>query len=387
MVLNVKNNFAGTLIQNVQIINGKTINYSYFLPNKLPKQIEINHSLILKLEEANLNLGELKGLTKNIGNIKLFVSIYKRREAVLSSKIEGTRVSLTDIFLSEAGSKEKENYLDIKEVLNYIRALDFGLSELQKGKKIDVNLLNQMHYILLHKVRGSRNTVGEFRRVQNWIGRSNNIEDAEYIPPDSKHIDELMEFLFQFMNEENNVPKLIKIGLMHYFFESIHPYEDGNGRIGRTLILLYLNQLKIMDIPLLYLSPFFERNRDKYYDFLMKVREEWDYNSWLLYFLDGISEISIETAQKVKTLIELNNEYKRRLKNLNATSITYSLLDNFFENPYSTIPKLQKEHSKNYPLIKRGITYLLDAKILIEITRQKRNKFYVAPEILNIVEK
>jgi Fic family protein len=196
-----------------------------------------------------------------------------------------------------------------------------------------------------------------------------------------------MKYLFTFMNEEAEIPPLVKIGLAHYFFETIHPYEDGNGRLGRTLILLYMIQLGIIEDPLLYISPFFEKNKEEYYSLLMKVRQEGDYLSWLHFFLDGTTTISIDTSNRVKELIDLNNDYRARLTESRSTPITFQLLDQFFENPYASIPMLQERLSANYPIVRRGIENLRQVNIVTEITKQKRNKFYLAHDVLDIIEK
>lgn len=377
---------AGRLETATTVIANKKEKYFYFYPNPLPNELNLDNLTVNKLTNATLNLGELKGLTNTVSNIQLFIAASKKREAVLSSKIEGTKVSLTDIFLSEAGSKEKKDYLEILEVKNYISSLNYALEQLAEEKIVTKDLVDHMHRLLLQNVRGAERTTGQYRQIQNWIGRSTNMQEAEFIPPPAKFVPRLMNELFRFM-KESPLPDLIKIGLMHYYFETIHPYEDGNGRLGRTLIILYLNQLKVIEKPILYISSFFEKNRDAYYELLMKIRREGDYLSWLNFFLEGVDEVSATTSKSIKNMLKLYEEHKNRLNKINATSISYALLDSFFQNPYSTIPFLQGKHKKNYPLIKRGIENLMKCSILVELTTRKRNKFYVAPEILNVIEK
>lgn len=381
------NGGAGELIRQKGVINGKELEYSYFLPKELPAQLPLTNQVAKKLSDANLYLGELKGLAKNIKNINLFIGIYKTKEAVVSSKIEGTRVSLTEAFLSEAGDKEKSNYLNRLEVMNYLNALNFSLEKISQGNKVNKDLINHTHYLILQKVRGANRAVGQYRKTQNWIGSSYDIANSIYIPPHSNHIDSLMNYLFSFMDKIDDIPPLIKIGLMHYYFETIHPYEDGNGRVGRTLILLYFHQLGILNKPLLYLSPFFEKYRDDYYNYLMKVREEADYINWLNFFLEGVSQVSIDTCERLRKLIDLHEDYEKRLKKAKATRLSSEVLDKLFENPFSTIPRLQVLLNTNYQLTMRAVNYLKKCNIITEYTYRKRNKFYRAEEILNIIEK
>lgn len=383
---------VGEIKTNTDLINGKNETYNYFYPKELPKELNLDNKLISKLSAANLLIGELRGLTNTISNITLFIQAYKRREAVLSSKIEGTRVSLTDVFLSEAGAKERKGFLNLLEVRNYIYSLNFALDKLSKGEKMNKEMINHMHYLLLQKVRGAERVVGAYRQRQNWIGKGIDIYEADFVPPPAKFVSELMERMFRFMEEETALPPLIKVGLMHYYFETVHPYEDGNGRLGRTLIIIYLNQLGILKEPILYLSPFLDKNKESYYDYLMKVRLNGDYISWLNFFLDGVSEVSADTSKRIKQMLSIYTEYKELLKEIRATSISYELLDRFFENPYSRISilikRLQNKYPKiNYPLIKRGIDNLLKCGIIEEITHRKRNRFYIAQKILETIEK
>lgn len=387
------NREAGNFIKRWATFGRESIEFDYFMPNEIPdmKKFCNDLSIMEKSNEANRAIGELQGLTKNIGNIDLFTDPYLRKEAVDSSEIEGTFVSLTDVFLSEAGSKKPEfTNPNVKEVVNFVKAIDFALKELKEKKKIDKNLLNNLHKILLKDVRGKDKLIGEFRKQQNWIkskGATKDILDADFVPPSEEKVEELMNYLFDYINEKDGFMRLIKSGLIHYYFETIHPYEDGNGRVGRTLILLYLIKAKILQEPILYLSPYFKKYKEVYYDLLMEVREKGNYEKWIKFYLEGIIEMSLNTSEKVKKLIDLYNFYKERLKEVKATPITYSLLDKFFESPYWFISLLQKQlGDENYPKTKRGMNYLVEAKIIKEFTRYKRNKIFVAPDILKILE-
>ena len=388
MEANRFNGKAGDIIEDKGLIDGTEQSYKYFLPKEIPDDLIFPNYTIKLLANANLCIGELKGLAKNISKstLNLFIKAYKRREAWLSTKIEGTNVSLTDVFLSEAGSIEKKGYKDIKEIMNYIRSLDNALKRISGGADIDKDLVNEMHYLLLHGVRGSHRLLGEYRKVQNWID-GKHWESASFIPPHYDKVENLMERMFAYMRREDDIPRLIKIGLMHYYFETIHPYEDGNGRLGRTLITLYLIKQGIIEEPILYVTPFFEKNRSQYYDMLTKVREEGDFLSWLNFFLDGFCQTSMETSKKIKNLIKLREEYHTKLEGINANTISFTLLDLFFENPYWSIPHIRKyEIKKNYPLIKRGVNNLMEIGLVAEHTIRHRNRFYVAREIASVFE-
>ncbi|HIG98043.1 TPA: Fic family protein [Candidatus Woesearchaeota archaeon] len=382
------NGKAGTVIEGKGLVDGSEQTYSYFLPKKFPDDLVFSNNTIKLLANANLCVGELKGLAKNItrSTLDLFIKAYKRREAWLSTKIEGTNVSLTDVFLSEAGNKGKKDVGNIREILNYIHSLDKALKRLENGVDINKDLINEMHFNLLKRVRGSHRNLGEYRRVQNWID-GKTWQNSGFIPPHYEKVESLMQDLFAYMKREDDIPRLIKIALMHYYFETVHPYEDGNGRLGRALITLYLIKQKIIEEPVLYVTPFFEKNRRQYYDLLTKVRAEGDYLSWLNFFLDGVCQTSQETSKKIKILIKLREDYHKRLKEISATPLSFTLADLFFENPYWSIPHIiEFKIKKNYPLIKRGIDNLLKIGLVTEYTARKRNKFYVAREIATVFE-
>lgn len=383
---------SGKLVRRTAQFGREIIEFDYFLPNKLPDLKEFCNDLALieKSNEANRAIGELQGLTKNLGDLKLFVDPYIRKEAVDSSEIEGTVVSLTDVFLSEAGSKKPEfTNPNVREVVNFVNAIDYAISELKKGNKINEELVNNMHNVLLRGTRGQDHLIGAYRKQQNWIkkkGASRDILDADFVPPSEEEINRLMDYLFEYINKSDGYMRLIKAGLIHYYFETIHPYEDGNGRVGRTLILLYLIQTNVLNEPILYLSPYFKKYKDDYYTLLMNVRESGDYNKWINFYLDGVTEVATNTSKKVRRLIDLYNDYKQRLTDVHATPISFELLDKFFESPYYYITLLQEELEQNYPKTKRGLKYLIKCDIIKLYTKYSRNKIYVAPEILKILE-
>src|SRR3989338_6662962 len=386
------NRKAGDIVPRGTNLGNEFVEFHYFLPKELPdvREICLDPVIFEKSNEANRALGELQGLTKNLGSLELFADAYMRKEAVESSKIEGTFVSLTEVFLTEAGSKKPEFVNpNVKEVVNFVKAIQHGLSKLKEGKKINKEILNEMHEILLTRVRGQDKLVGEFRKKQNWIqskGKTSDIHEADFVPPSEEEVERLMDYLFDYVNREDGSFRLLKAALIHYLFETIHPYEDGNGRMGRTLILLYLIQSKCIDSPILYLSPYFSKYKEAYYNSLMEARETGDFSRWMKLFLEGIRDMALDTSQRVRKLIELYNEYKKRLVEVHATPISYTLLDKFFENPYYSVTLLQEELDENYPKTKRGMNYLVKCGVIRLYTKHKRNKIFVALDILKIME-
>ena len=376
-------NAAGRFLSGSAVINGKKERFDYFYPNPLPRYLNIPDKTAKKLETAASSLGELKGLSNMVHNINLFISLYKGKEAVLSSKIEGTQTSLNDLLLSEARNQKSNLIGDLMEVSNYKIALNFGYKKIQEGYDVSSDLINRMHFFLLRGVRGWDKHLGGYRKVQNWIGKpDSNIKKAEFVPPAPQLVNNSMNSLFSYMREKSSIPDLVRIALMHYQFESIHPYEDGNGRIGRLLVILYLTKLNVLDKPLLYISPYIESNKERYYDLLTDVRKTGDYIPWVDFFLDGVAQTAEDTSKKIKQMIGLYDTYKEKLKNSNLT--TYEVLDMFFQNPYVSVSKAARTLKKNYPLVSRSFKRLRDTGLIKEIYR-KRNAIYVSSEILRII--
>ena len=381
--MKVLDNAAGRFLVGSAVINGRKERFDYFYPNPLPRYLNIPDKTAKKLETAASSLGELKGLSNMVHNINLFISLYKGKEAVLSSKIEGTQTSLNDLLLSEARNQKSNLIGDLMEVSNYKIALNFGYKKIQEGYDVSSDLINRMHFFLLRGVRGWDKHLGGYRKVQNWIGKpDSNIREAEFVPPPPQFVNNSMNSLFSYMREKSSIPDLVRIALMHYQFESIHPYEDGNGRIGRLLVILYLTKLNVLDKPLLYISPYIESNKELYYDLLTDVRKTGDYIPWVDFFLDGVAQTAEDTSKKIKQMIGLYDTYKEKLKNSNLT--TYEVLDMFFQNPYVSVSKAARTLKKNYPLVSRSFKRLRDTGLIKEIYR-KRNAIYVSSEIMRII--
>jgi Fic family protein len=369
--------------------NGEILNitnnskkYSVFIPNNLPVKINYNEEIIKKIELANNYLGKLSGLINNLPNPDLFLQPYLKREAVLSSRIEGTRSSLSDIFKADLEKKHLDN--DLKEVLNYIKALEFGLENVNKNK-LSVKLLLTLNKILLTDVRGHNQDTGKIRNIQNWIGNpDSNLETSLYNPPNPEKVYELLNNLVDYINLEDNTSILIKSAIVHYQFEAIHPFIDGNGRVGRLLIILYLYISKLLDKPILYLSEYFEKNKEQYYFHILNVSTNSDYNSWFKYFLDGVIEQSLKTIERVNKLLKYRIETRTYLKKENVNMNVMRVFDYLFSNPYIDVIKGKKIlEINNYTTSKRTILKLVELGILKE--DKSKNKRYIAEEITKII--
>jgi len=288
----------------------KASGYEYYLPAEINHLWQWGHpALNTLLEEASMKLGELNSFARLVPNIDLFIMLHVTAEAVVSSRIEGTQTNIDEALLPEEDiAPERKN--DWQEVRNYTEAMNNAIEQLT-DLPLSTRLIKNAHQTLMSGVRGEHKDPGHFRKSQNWIGGAT-LTDAVFIPPDHHHVNDLMNDLENFIhNEEIQVPDLIRIGMIHYQFETIHPFLDGNGRIGRLLITLYLIQKGIMDKPLLYLSKFFEKHKSTYYDNLTLVREKNDMSRWLKFFLIGVRDTAIESADALSQVLHLKNELEK----------------------------------------------------------------------------
>jgi Fic family protein len=320
----------------------KSLGYKYFVPSDINKQWSWHDtSLNTLLEKASIKLGELNSFARLVPNIDLFIQLHVTKEAVVSSRIEGTQTNIDEALLPvEEISPERRN--DWQEVHNYSKALNEAIEQLQK-LPLSSRLLRQAHKTLLEGVRGEHKLPGEFRSSQNWIGGASLI-DAVYIPPAHHYVHPLISDLESFLhNEDIHVPALIRIGIAHYQFETIHPFLDGNGRIGRLLITLYLVSEHILDKPLLYLSAFFEKNKSLYYDNLTRVRDKNDLLHWLKYFLIGVEETATNAVQTLSAVLRLKQELEHSIQQkLGRRSHSgLKLLTYLFKDPVVTVKKVE----------------------------------------------
>jgi Fic family protein len=306
------------------------------------------------------------------------------REAVLSSKIEGTQATLGEILAANAGAHVKQNPDDLQEVQNYIKALDYGLARLAE-LPLSLRLITEIHEHLMQGVRGSHATPGEFRRSQNWIGSPGcTLNTAKFVPPPPDNLMDCLGALENFLHDRS-LPPLIHIALCHYQFEAIHPFLDGNGRIGRLLIMLLLVEQKMLPSPLLYLSAFFEATRDEYYKQLYNVSSKGTWHEWLIYFLNGVAVQSEDVLSRAERINELLNQWKIVVAS-GGSQVPVDMVQHFAINPYFTTNKIAEELGIAYSTAQRGVQKLEAAGIIKKTNDNKRDKVYCATEILNILE-
>jgi Fic family protein len=369
---------------------GKVINtrqgYWAFVPDPLPPVLDIDWQLASQLSEADRALSELAGIARTLPNPHLLIGPFIRREAVLSSRIEGTQAGLSDLLFFEASQLRNPQTPDVVEVANYVNALEYGLARLE-NLPLSLRLIREMHERLMKGVRGENLTPGEFRRSQNWIGPPGcALMDATFVPPP---VDEMTKALGEFekyLHAPPTFPPLVRSALIHYQFEAIHPFLDGNGRIGRLLLTLLLCREKLLPQPLLYLSAFFERNRQDYYRLLLSVSQAGNWIEWIRYFLRGIAEQSRDVVKRAHRLMELRETYRTKLQEARASALLLQLVDQLFSVPAITIAGLTKSLKVTARSAQLNVDKLIAAGILREVTGRERNRIFAAPEIIGVVE-
>ncbi|MBX9877896.1 MAG: Fic family protein [Candidatus Obscuribacterales bacterium] len=352
--------------------------YSAFVPAPLPPTppIALTGRLMQMLSAADMALGRLDGAGAILPNPDLFVAMYVRQEAVYSSQIEGTQSSLEDILKFESGT-QKEQPKDIEEVVNYVRAMNYGLQRLQEFP-LSLRLIREIHERLMQGVRGGNKQPGEFRTSQNWIGsRGATLANASYVPPPAHEMKVALANLEEFIHSNSDLPPLIHCGVVHAQFETIHPFLDGNGRVGRLLITFLLCQKEILHLPLLYLSHFFKRHRELYYEKLMNVRLNGDWEGWLEFFLEGVSEVSKEAAATAKQILELQEEHRRKIRSeISGATNGMVLLDFLFKNPIITVRMAEQHLNCAYVTAGKIIEKFVELGLLRETTGTRRNRIF-----------
>lgn len=358
--------------------------YYCFIPAPLPPVINYDRDLAMRLSRADAALSELSGLGRHLPNPHLLIAPYSRKEAVLSSRIEGTQASLSDLLLDELRSaSSSEATDDIREVRNYVRALDIGI-ERSKQIPLGVRMVKELHAELMKGVRGQEKTPGEFRRSQNWIGPAGTTPaTAPYVPPPPQEMQEALSNWEKFINERKKMPDLIQCAIMHEQFEAIHPFLDGNGRVGRILIPLFLMERQRLSQPLLYLSAYIEAHRQDYYALLQRVRTHGDWMSWIGFFLEGVAESADQAVRQSDNLLNLRKTARSGLRNLKAEK----LLDALFVNPYITVARAADILKVTPPTADRAIHLLERAGILQELTGRTWGRVFAAKPILEAIEK
>ena len=360
--------------------------YWAYVPQSLEPTIDLGLDLINKLSEADRALSELSGVARTLPNPHLLIGPFVRKEAVLSSRIEGTRTSYSDLLFFEAARQREKETADAQEVFNYVRALEFGL-ERMKELPISLRLLREIHEKLLAGVRGGNRTPGEFRRTQNWIGPPGcSLMEATYVPPPVPEMKDTLDDFEKYLHAESAFPPIVRLSLIHYQFEAIHPFLDGNGRIGRLLITLILCSEGLLPQPLLYLSAFFERHRNQYYDMLLAVSQEGNWSEWISFFLEAVISQSKDAIQRSDQLLSLWKSYRDKMQQVRASALLLKLIDELFTNPVTTNRFATETLSITPRSAQNNIEKLEKVGILKEITGRGRNRIYIAPEIIDIVE-
>ena len=356
------------------------------LPPKPPLQIE---QLYGPLEKATLGIGRLRGVGTVLPDDDLFLYTYVRKEALLSAQIEGTQSSLSELLRHEnAALPGVPADADVQEVSNYVAAVGHGLKRMAEGLPVSMRLIREMHALLLQHGRGQQAQPGEFRRSQNWIGGSRP-GNAHFVPPPPHLVPELMSDLEKFVHAETPpLPYLARVGMAHVQFETIHPFLDGNGRLGRLLIPLLLCSKAMLDQPMLYLSLYFKARRDEYYALLQRVRTYGDWEAWLRFFLDGVAETAHQAADTATELLKLFDEDKRRIEALGRPSATALRLHQLLqERPLTTTAQASARLGISRPTIAKAIGHLARLGILDEVTGARRGRIYVYRAYLSVLER
>lgn len=360
--------------------------YWAFTPNPLPPPLSLSWDLVNKISLADRSLSELAGVARTIPNPHLLIGPFIRREAVLSSRIEGTQASLSDLFFFEASAGSAPEKGDVREVANYVKALEHGLARLKKFP-ISLRLIREMHERLMEGVRGEHLTPGEFRRSQNWIGPSGcTLMDAVFVPPALEEMNAALDLLEKYIHASPSFPPLVRLALIHYQFEAIHPFLDGNGRIGRLLLTLLLCADGLLPEPLLYLSGYFERRREEYYRLLLAVSRSGAWSEWIAFFLQGVVEQSQDAMKRSNRLLGLWQESRQRLQSARSSALLLQLVDNLFSYPVTTIARAAKQLKVTQRSAQLNIEKLVREGILKEATGRRRNRVFVAPSVIEIIE-
>ena len=370
----------------VVTVGGETLRP--FVPNPLPPEppLEMSPARRKLLEEATLAVGRLDSISLLLPDPGIFLYSYVRREAVLSSQIEGTQSTLTQLMLFELEESPGVPFEDVVEVSNYVAALEHGVARLQEGFPLCNRLIREMHAVLLSRGRGSDKEPGEFRRSQNWIGGTRP-GNAQFVPPPPHLVPECMTALEEFLNdEENPYPVLLKAALAHVQFETIHPFLDGNGRTGRLLIAFILHHDGVLSRPLLYLSLYFKRHRDEYYRLLDRVRNEGDWESWVDFFLEGVRDTAANAVDTARRLVALFQKDEQRIQALGrAASSGLRVFQVFKERPILTVRSVEKRTGVSFPAASSSVRRLERLGIVREITGRRRDRVYAYDEYVAIL--
>ncbi len=366
---------AGKLIQ--------CAGYRAFIPDPLPPELNWTPKLIRSLSDADRLIGQLSSEGKQLPNPHLLIRPFIKQEAVLSSRIEGTQATLGELLANDAGAAVNRSPDDLKEVGNYVKALDYGIQRLET-LPLSLRLIREIHEKLMEGVRGDAATPGQFRKSQNWIGPAGcTLQNATYIPPSP---DVLMDCLGQWEDflHETSIPPLVQAGLLHYQFEAIHPFLDGNGRVGRLLITLFLIERNILTSPLLYLSAFFEATRSEYYNRLLVVSQDSQWNFWLEYFLNGVARMSEDVLDRSERINEIILQWREALSG-QKPRILFDLIGLLAENPFWTIKRIAERLGVAFTTAQRAVNVLCENQIVSQTDNAQRDRVFCANAIMDIL--
>jgi Fic family protein len=356
--------------------------YHAFVPAPPPPEILYRSELVVLLSEADSALSELSGLGRYLPNPDLLIAPYVKREAVASSRIEGTQADLSDLLLDEVEPKRTPPGSDVYEIRNYIAALHLGIRKLSE-LPLAGRLIREMHAVLMQGVRGEGMTPGEFRRSQNWIGRHGSpLGAATYVPPPPDRLDECLKHWERFVNTRGTMPDLVQCAIVHEHFEAIHPFLDGNGRIGRLLITLFLMHRGRLSKPLLYLSSYIEQHRSDYYELLQRIRTHGEWEEWLRYFLTAVRQTARDATEQSRTLLALRDKYRNKLAKEHRAQ---ALLDELFVNPYTTVARAALQLGVSSPTAQKTIDRLISVGMLRKSRGREWGRTWLARPILDTV--
>ena len=369
----------------VRVVGGEEVRT--FIPSPLPpsRPVDLTRTQSPLLEQATIALGRLDSITLLLPDPDLFLYAYVRREALLSSQIEGTQSSLSDLLLFELEEAPGVPFDDVVEVSNYVAALEHGIKRLEEGFPLSNRLIREMHGVLLSRGRGSEKSPGEFRRTQNWIG-GNRPGNAVFVPPPPEHVEECMAALERFLHDDRSYPVLVRTALAHVQFETIHPFLDGNGRIGRLLIAFILHHEGILKKPLLYLSLFFKQHRSEYYRLLDLVRTEGDWETWIEFFLEGVLQTARNAVDTAQRLVALFQEDARRIQTTGRmANSALRVFQVCCRRPLLNLNEGVRQTGLTFPAVAKSMEALARLGIVREITGKQRNRVFAYERYLNIL--
>ncbi len=362
----------------------KCAGYEAFVPNPLPPEIEWTDRLIRSLSDADRLIGQLSGEGKKLPNPHLLLRPFIKREAVLSSRIEGTQATLGELLANDAGAAVERSPEDLREVGNYVKALDYGIKRL-KTLPLSLRLVREVHKKLMEGVRGNQSAPGEFRKIQNWIGPAGcTLQNATYIPPSPELLMDCLGNWEKFLHVQT-IPPLLQAGLLHYQFEAIHPFLDANGRVGRLLIILFLIERDTLTSPMLYISAFFEVTRNEYYSRLLAVSQENQWNPWLEYFLNGVARMSEDVLSRAEKISNLLEGWKKIVSN-EKPKILPDVIDLLAENPFWSTKKISEHLNVAFTTAQRAINVLIERKIISQENTAQRDRVFCANDIMEILD-